>query len=378
MYELGVLMTVRRLTSVTTKVRRVGYFVLISNLLKSTGPLSNILLIEKLEKSANSNRDNLIQYCYNIGYGQKSLKNPPGEIAGKQYKHIKQDAAKRYIKTCEEIGLITKIAGSYQNTRVGNVLLSIKGNPNPFNLSLMQICFLLKIFLVKDYDYLKTLMELKGENKEDNWTAFQEIILSRWMKKIATTDSPYEIERLKKTLDSVSRWGQKGKGEKSAERYYRENIKATRMEWLIDLKILEPKITKSNFDTRYKNLFCNEFINNHWLNNEYYGAFNESYKYFKKEKTRHWTNIAEKEKVKILKKYIDNCYNLLGRKELKRLSASQLFEYTLCNLLYEERIVSSYNLLEESIAEFFPKYKMNYKYIKTLSKEDIGHIIKLK
>jgi hypothetical protein len=370
-------MTVRRLTSPTTKVRRLGYIIQIARLLRNSGPLAEIILVGKLERFAQENKRSLDEYFHrNVDYS-RWIRETPGGIKI-QARYLKHDAARRYIATCRELGLVVRVAGPYQNSKSGNVLAVLDGGPNPFDLSLAQICYLLKTILQRDYDSLKVMADLIKEREADDWKMFQKKLLRRLKDEMGRTSSPFDIQRIKAALNSVESWGSKGKGDSSASRYYTENIKAPRIDWLLDLKVTDLAKKSGRFSRFREFLLSRETIGDSWLADEYYGDFYRVYSdLFKRGGIKSWTDLPEEDRFLYLRRFVAKSYKELGQRELGRLSAIQFLEYSACSLLCTENIIATHYQLKKDTVELFSRPGMDYQIVKTVSGDDEGHIVRL-
>ena len=125
----------QRLTRPNTKVRRLGYFVAILSIIQDKEVPINILEKEILEWS-NNNELALKQYSSSLPVCRRRKEKIVGEIRT-------LDAARRYINTCLELGLLAKIRG-YIVSKMGRVLIALPFDGNPFKLSIGRTFIILK------------------------------------------------------------------------------------------------------------------------------------------------------------------------------------------------------------------------------------------
>ena len=274
----------QRLTNTRIKVRRLGYIIIITKLLRNN-PMKEDKIIEKLEAWASDERNkySLKIYCgstLNLSFDDRRI---PGII---EYSKT-HNSAKRYIETAKELGIIAKVTNKTYSTKLGDVLAVLPSLENPFELSINQICFFLKLILWKDYDYLIALSKCEGD-----YSKFQKIVKNRFRKKYDIASNISIKLKIKKALKNME-W------KKSPKKYFDENVKFARMDWLRDL--------------RTNNLIINflkkDFICKKWLNNEYYKIF---YDVYLKTDIIKWNKVMEQDRKEIIIKYLDESYKKFG------------------------------------------------------------------
>ena len=120
----------------TVKVRRLGYIVALTNLVWHRQVPLTVLASEIVRWNTEHQRE-LTDFCVKLPVVRSRGIAVTGELA-------KEDAARRYIATAEELGYLTRVTGGYQNTKAGEVLSSLPKEDNPFRLTLSQKHFILK------------------------------------------------------------------------------------------------------------------------------------------------------------------------------------------------------------------------------------------
>ena len=327
-------MNTTRLTTPNIKVRRLGYFVLLTKILNEYRALPEISLIREFEEISLKYIEFFKRYPY------KSNRETPIKPTKKH------DGSKRYIRTAEEIELIAKMANEYYITKLGDIIASLPSRNNPFRLSLSQQCFFLKLLLKKDRDTLIPIVKIIREKIDAS---------NRWK---------FFIKYIAKKGNDL-RW------KKNPKKYYMDHIESPRLGWLKDLKILTP----NGIDERFLSFFSEKiFERDPDLTIIYYQEFCKA-KRFKN--IKEFDKISPTEKSKILKRYLQECYELFKLPGIWRLSANQFFEYSTCVMLCRDNILATFSSLEKAFTELFDYNLFPFKLRKVSTGEDIGFIVKI-
>jgi len=325
---------INRLTTPNIKVRRLGYFVLLTKILNEYRALPEVSLIREFEGTSLNYMDFFRNYPYK-SKGETSIK--PTQ---------KHDGSKRYIRTAEELGLVAKIANEYHITKLGDITATLPMENNPFMLSPSQQCFFLKLLLKKDRDTLIPIVE--GIRRK--------------------IDLTNRLEFFKKY---ITKKGGSLKWKKNPKKYYRDHIESPRLGWLRDLKIL----TYDGINKKFLVFFSEEFFKRDPdLRDRYYKEFCKA-KEFKK--VEEFDNLLPNEKKEILQRYLQECYELFKLPGIWRLSAIQFFEYSTCVMLCRDNILATFSSLEKALTELFDYDLFPFKLRKVFTGEDIGFIVKI-
>lgn len=161
----GTVILIRRLTSPTVKVRRLGYFAAICDLLQKQRHPEH-LLPRILARWAVEHKDSLEVHSKYLPVTRKGGSSIVGEIILPERGEPR--AAHRYIETAVELGLIVFIGGESQNTKVGHVLAAVPSLDNVFDMSMARRFVLFRAILERDYLYLKALIGLITGNEDTN------------------------------------------------------------------------------------------------------------------------------------------------------------------------------------------------------------------
>lgn len=358
----------QRLTSPTVKVRRMGYLLAIPSLIQDREfPIR--ILKRKVLDWAKENYRFFRYYSLELPVRRRQRRKLTGELKT-------LDASRRYINTCEELGIIVRMKG-FRISKIGKVLSTLATGGNPFELSIGQLFVLSKLLLEKDYDCLSTLLRILSLNVKDELGFFQQEIQRKLLLK---TEKAIEFNKLdlvdvlKKRMNHIKNW-------KSARRYYLENIKASRIEWMLDLRFLafwNQRINRFEFQRNVDRFFTEDVITYKWLNDEFPYVFTDFYSSVFKKKITNWTSFPQKDRLEMLETLLAKSMKIfMTGSELGKISANEFFEYALAHLIQTKSIVASLSQFEEDLLDFMTSGKLEYRYTRTVSRADKGYIMKL-
>lgn len=361
----------QRLTMPNVKVRRLGYLFGFTKILgKSSMPQGTLL--SRICEWAVDNQVFLEKHCETLPVARKKPTKDPGSIRN-------DEGARRYITVASELDLLVKVARQWQNSKIGNVLRVLPAEENPFNLSLPQVFVLLKIILKKDYDYLKTIFDMskltsKLEAEVDEWKFFQNRVKERFLDKTRNTSGSKSVADLQNSMRQLLSWT------KNPEKFYRESIKAPRLEWLMDLGLLESwdqKHEKYTFRENGHKLFEPTFLSEHWLNNTYPNQFYTTFNFLFARTPDRWEEISIRHKEELLKGFLDECLTLFELSNaVPKISANQFFEYCTAMLLCRHLVICDYQSLEKDLGKYVTSSNSRYRFVKMISGDDLGYIVR--
>jgi len=355
----------QRITSATTKVRRLGYFVLFSKILKNA-PLPSLLLQNRIIEEESRNRKFLEDACRELAVKRIGSEIVTGEISSKG--HSKgADAFKRYLNTAIEFGFLQEVAGRLNNTKRGEVLSALsENNANPFKLSLAQKYWFFRVILDKDYDYTRTALICSIQNGSDEELKFFNMLQKLWLRKLAIGSfrSPTTYDDLKKAINT--KWT-------APKRYYFENVKANRLEWFLDLTAIDFWNLKLNRVTVRDSLIA-------LLDSEednFSSFFMSHMKPLLSVSITYWKELSRKERFAWLEKFLLQSFSLFTFSEaLPKISVNQVIEYSL-SILAESGIVCEIGEFESELERFVEAKGDKYRYVRTVSEADRGYSSKL-
>jgi hypothetical protein len=349
----------QRLTSPTTKVRRLGYFIVFCKTIEKELLFS--LFSQKVFTQKEELHLKLDEYCRSLPVRRHGNYVITGEIT-------KKDSLDRYYSTALEMGLLEKIGNTILLSKRGQIFVALPAKNNPFDLTIPQIHFFLRTILRKDYDYQRSLLNiiLSGKHYQREDRIFRQKVKSIWLNKenkAASLDRMQELNILRKSLSDISRW-------ENPERYYHENIRATRLEWLLDLKLLEYWNIPMNRITIEPKI--DVFFHN--TEAQYTNNFYECFKKHFKVPVVHWQTLSQNQKEVLIESLLDESMSLFGSEDrLGKISANQFFEYSTSKLVGEGILISTLDL-ERNLIDFLATRRAAYRYVKIISDVDAGYI----
>jgi len=342
----------QRITSVTTKVRRLGYFTRFSQILKQNS-LTQTALKNQILSEKDDNKKLLTEACCELPISRKDV---TGEIAN-------SDAFERYLGTAKELGLIENISGRLYSTKRGEVLAELVGKQNFFKLTLPQIHLIWHIILEKDYDYIRNVIVCTIDSPRNEDQAFFKNVKDLWHRKLneAILRKVEDRDNLRKAVET--KW-------RSPIRYYRENIKSPRLEWLLDLNAIEFWNFEKKHITFRPNIMC--------LIESEPKQFSASFLSFMEPtlpiSKRYWNDLPKTMKYGLIKKLVSDSFTLFAfRKETRKISANEFLEFGV-SFLAGSGIVCEIQELEESLFEFTSLKGSEHSYSRISSSADSGYI----
>jgi hypothetical protein len=282
-------------------------------------------------------------------------------------------AAQRYIDTAKEMDLVIILGREWQTTKTGQLLATLPSNPNPFELSMPQRFVLFDVLARADYLYLRALVRLiLANDRADDPEHFKKEVISQiddGFKKTTNTD---EIRELRKMRESMDNW-------EDPERYFREQIKAPRLEWLLDLGLLTRWNQRANYFTLRSgtsNFFSKSNPDDEYFDENYASCF---YNCFEGDlpPSKRWEDVSPGRRSLLLKKQLDHAVNIFKSASIDKISASQFLKFAVCILLVEEGIIASTLQVEKALIDLTAQ-SSKYRYVRMISDVDIGYILKKK
>lgn len=332
-----------RILSTNIKTRRLGYLRPIIEFLDQNYLLARGSLVRKLENWAQENNTYLKRYA-----------NSSGEIT----KTVSHNAAIRYLNLAKNLDFITKSGERYGITKYGRAIVNLpKEKRNPFELNLFGICTFLRRILLKDSDALIPLFELLNldANKQaEILREYKEKFLNRLKSKEKICKDLSEKIHFRGRIDKIERW--------TNEQKYLENLVPPRLNWLIDLKIVDWKKYKENLTYKLNSTGSRMFsgfltsdgiidINKEWCENGYYSVFYEAYREKLSKKGKKLKSFTDNERKKIVNSCITEAFSLFKSKWMPRLTVSTFLEYTCTKLLITNGIICHFRDLKTELKE---------------------------
>jgi hypothetical protein len=189
------------------------------------------------------------------------------------------------------------------------------------------------------------------------------------LKKAKNTD---EIRQWRRFRESIDGW-------EDPERYFSEQVKAPRLEWLVDLGL----VTRWNQVANYfalrpglSNFFLEPNPDDKYFDDTYSSLF---YNCFKDElpPAERWDDVSPAHRSKLLRKQLDYAMIVFKSGSIDKISASQFLRFGVCKLLAENGIIASISQLEKTLIDLTSQ-SSNFRYVRMISDVDLGYIVKRK
>jgi hypothetical protein len=335
-----------RIINTNIKTRRLGYIVALTDLLRSSSLLVDDLQ-GKLEAWAEEHEDDLEMYFSKSGFIKKSPRHYP---------------ARRYIHLAENLKLIKISRNECALTKIGQPLPTLdKNKQNPFELSIEQKCYLLKRILENDFDFIFPLLRLleKCHNTREIFGDFKIAVLEHWETRIKRIGDFLKSSGFMKRKQLMMKWTQ--------EKKYLENIIYPRLDWLLDIQILDrEKCKKRIYEFTYNGrAFVEEMLkkmeveNNldAWLEEHYYETFGRC---FIKESVISFDALKNEERSKLVHDLLEEAFNKFSPPNLpfQHISANTFFEFS-CTKLIGMKISSAFSQLKDALKSL-PTYRFQW------------------
>jgi predicted transcriptional regulator len=334
-----------RIINTNIKTRRLGYIVALTDLLGS-----NFLLIDDLERKletwAEEHEKNLERYFSKFGFIKKSPRHYP---------------ARRYIQLAKNLRLVKISRNECALTKIGQPLLTLdKNKQNPFELSMEQKCYLLKRILENDFDYILPLLRLleKCHNTGEIFGNFKIAVLEHLETRIKRVDDILKSSGFKKRIQLMMKWAQ--------EKKYLEHIIYPRLDWLLDIQILDrEKYKKRIYKLTYNGKAFLEALKkmeveidvNAWLEDHYYETFGRC---FIKESVISFDALKKEERSKFVHDLLEEAFNKFSPPKLpfQHISANTFLEFS-CTKLIGMKILPTFTQIK-NILSSLPMYRFQW------------------
>ena len=334
-----------RIINTNIKTRRLGYVIAITDLLGN-----NFLLFDdlqgKLEAWAEEHEKCLERYFSKSGFIKKSPRHYP---------------ARRYIHLARNLRLIKISRNECALTKIGQPLPTLdKNKQNPFELTVEQKCYLLKRILENDFDYIFPLLWLleNCNTAREIFDNFKTAVLEHWEKRSKRIGDIVKSSGFKKRKELIMRWTQ--------EKKYLENIIYPRIDWLLDLQILDrEKYKKRIYELTYNGkVFLSELKEmevkasvDDWLEDHYYAIFGRC---FIKERIISFNSLKEEERLKIVRNLLEEAFNNFSPPNLpfKHISANTFLEFS-CTKLVGIKILPTFSQIK-SVLKTLPTFRFQW------------------
>lgn len=257
----------RAIEGTNTKTRRLAYLTAILSALRQSS-LSEQVLLNRITVWSQDHQADLSDYYVVTGNITSTRKN---------------SASIHYLEVAVKAKLLVPLAGMYQVTRLGSTLTALlktyQLSANPFFLTSAEKLFYAYCLLRADADLLLTvvdsLFERSGVSLAVLQQTFRESFLQRLDNKLRFIQDDFSRQQIRdRKIKVENEW-------KKPERYA-EHIIPSRLNWLLDLGILEAvqfrqhHFVFTNEGRRFLSAlpcfgeFCSRDVTDQWLNLDYW------------------------------------------------------------------------------------------------------------
>lgn len=363
-YQKNKTISERKLSILTTstKVRRLGYFKILSNFLEERNKISKRNINRKFEDFALQYEEALIMYSNSKGL----IKQTKTGISAKPYIDFSKDIG--FLSDLNNIFLRGKDFKVYQVIRQ-----KIDAHSNPFVLDVFDKMYFLEQILLKDFFFISMLLEVIYINQNYDYLLikgqFQDYILNR-LDKIISESSGLYTTKTNRELREISRRIKKWEKPET----YLEHVIMPRLNWLYDLGILEMdtklniKLTEQGIQLFRNICFWND-LNANWVFDPqgflklfYVHFFDNIYN----DKIESSSNKIDTEQInQKISFYLNESFQFFKTLAPNRVTASQAISYTKYLLYLFEGIKVGHKYVEnyldsEKNTNFIYKFQEQY------------------
>jgi len=319
-----------KILTLQTKVRRLNYIKMILNLFSKSNYYPDNIFNKKIEQEAVKFNNNLMEYINSKGIIEITKTG---------------NSSKPYVEAMISLKLLYTQNNKYQLSKYGKIFNVLnnkieKSDDNYFDLSKFEKSFFLFFILQNDNLYLWVLIDLiyiqNNKTKIKNIKeVFQEYILNQL--EFTMKYSQIKNQDKSKILTQIRRiksW--------KKPQVYLEHIIEPRINWLLDLDMLE----KDEFQQNYIVLSKEGLVFFDKLNS-YFDIFQEKYTLMDQLRCMDFFSLASdiysinsvkiiEDDIALIENYINESFNLFKTIAPNRVTASQAILYTCFMMLFKE------------------------------------------
>lgn len=217
------------IVNTNTKVRRIGYLKALADFLTDQKKISSNFINIKFE-----------EFCLQYQNDLSLYKNDKGLIK----KTLKGTSAKPYITLANEFDFLNLLNSNYSAGKLFKVYIQVRKKLNERELNIFQLsrfdeAFFLECIFKHDLLYISCLLELVGSNSECSYTSLVEQFQNEVVKKLGEIKEKLRtiaggenvLKRTSQLMERILNW-------KEPE-VYLEHVIMPRLNWLLDLELLE-------------------------------------------------------------------------------------------------------------------------------------------
>ncbi|MEX2477181.1 MAG: hypothetical protein WD357_02015 [Gracilimonas sp.] len=352
------------IVSTNTKVRRIGYFKLLSDFLMKESRISEKLINRKFEEFVAPYNKELILYKNNKGIIEETKRGT---------------SAKPYIETAKALNFIHKTNRVYSTGKLFKVYGAIQyerknNTSNIFRLDKFDKLYFLEAILKNDFFYTSLLLEwlyfsseeLSYETLLNNFYPYILMRLNQYLSSSILNKGSKNYQELKKVSERITSW--------KKPLVYLEHILMPRINWLFDLELIKIDKNLNLLITREgKRLFQNicfwndinwsPIINsNEFLNFFAVHTFDSA---FQKSKHIQYEDDVKKIINNKIDNYVDISFKYFKTLAPNRVTSSQSINYTKYMLYLNDDLTVGYRYISNYLAaddqnRFIYKFQRQY------------------
>jgi len=349
-----------------TKVRRLGYLVLLADFFQSQRKIPLTKINKRFEDYASNFEKKLLSYSNTRGLIKKSKTGI---------------SAQPYITLAKEIDWVSKVHNVQVHGKLMKVYQILKTqledeNDNPFHLSKLERLFFLEILLLKDFFYLSSIIELLFINPDGSSYAylrdnFQNHLVNRLEENIREIqldkNSTKLLRKLRKIKERIVNWENAPK--------YMEHVLMPRLNWLYDLQLVG--FNQIDKKATFQLTSAGEKLFHHfcfWMDVNYSFIIDPS-EFLKRffvhtfDSIYHDENEGNDIPVEVIRKkiseYLNESFDYFKTLAPNRVTASQALTFTKYKLYCKDRIKIGQKFIEDYLKEhtsnlFIYKFQEQY------------------
>lgn len=338
-------MQYRAIEGTNTRARRLAYLTAILTIVDRRS-LTTLHLEEALTRWSVKHSQWLLDYWVHTGGIQAT--------AG-------STATKRYLELATNLGLVVPVSAQVRTSRFGLVLYELmkeaRGQTSPFHLSAAEKAYYMYMLLRADADLLIAVIDLAqqkpGCTLSEIQDGFQESLRLRLSQKAAAVQQESLMLTLKDREERVGAW-------RKPERYS-EHLVAPRLNWLLDLGLLEEgpfrrheiSFTKraAGFIAALPSLGSSKMhdVTQEWLETYLWECIGPVA--HDRGELAAWSDLSQKDRTSAVRSPLEAAFKVFRRTPIPRVSLAPTLVYVCILLLTKNRIAASPSALVEWLSE---------------------------
>ncbi|SER27753.1 hypothetical protein [Flavobacterium frigoris] len=340
-----------------TKTRRLGYLKLIIELFEHSNYFPISYLSKRIETDSTLYNEDLLEYGkHNTGDNKGLIKKTP--IGS---------SAQPYVNLLEELNLVTQINNSYILTKQSKIYFHLNKiftqNKNLFRLNILDKLFFFRQILISDSLYIWTIIDIIYIAQKPISTISIKKVFVDYVKNELELNQQYSNNNITKKQiielkTRISSW--------TKPLVYLEHIIEPRVNWLMDLGLLELKtetkekqyfFTKEGlnlvrilFQLFEKNL-NKQLVLNSFISKNYFHVFNDIFDLNKNSTILNYRKIDQ---------YILEAFKVFKTNAPNKIAASQGIDYVCFKAFLEDNMIIEFEELKKYLQEPNDKFSIDW------------------